>query len=196
MKNFTDNVIISNPDELERKKQAIKQDGTGRLHILSDFDRTLTKAFVNGKNVPSLISVLRDNDYITEEYSKKAKALAERYRPIEDDISIPIEEKKKAMMEWWIKHFELLIESGLNKEHLQKIVDSGIVRFRQGVSEFLDFLKNNEIPLIIISSSGLGGDSISMFLKKHEKLYKNLHIISNFFEWDDNGKIVSFSHLL
>jgi len=80
----------------------------------------------------------------------------------------------------------------LNKEHLQKIVDSGIVRFRQGVSEFLDFLKNNEIPLIIISSSGLGGDSISMFLKKHEKLYKNLHIISNFFEWDDNGKIVSF----
>jgi len=100
MKNFTDNVIISNPDELERKKQAIKQDGTGRLHILSDFDRTLTKAFVNGKNVPSLISVLRDNDYITEEYSKKAKALAERYRPIEDDISIPIEEKKKAMMEW------------------------------------------------------------------------------------------------
>ncbi len=62
--------------------------------------------------------------------------------------------------------------------------------FREGASEFLDFLYKNEIPLVIMSSAGLGGDSISMYLKKQGKLYDNVHIVSNSYKWDSKGNAV------
>jgi 5'-nucleotidase len=88
-------------------------------------------------------------------------------------------------------HFDLLIKSGLDKKDLEKVVDSGKVKFREGFSEFADFLNKNNIPLVIISSSGLGGDATSMYLKKAGKLYKNIHIISNSYRWDENGNAIA-----
>lgn len=39
------NVIITNLKKLEKIKQKIAKDGADKLHILADFDRTLTKNF-------------------------------------------------------------------------------------------------------------------------------------------------------
>ena len=47
------NIIIPNPEKLEKTKKAIAKDGQDKLHILSDFDRTLTKT-----EIPSLIWIL------------------------------------------------------------------------------------------------------------------------------------------
>ena len=187
-----DNIVISNSVELEKVKKAILEQGKDKIHVLADFDRTLTKAFVNDKKILSIISLLRDENYLSSEYSEKAKALANKYHPIEIDLSIPFEEKKKAMHDWWTSHFKLLIKSGLNKKHLEKVIENGNIQFRQGASEFIDFLHEKEIPLIILSSAGLGGDSISMYLKKQGKLYDNVHIISNSYEWDSKGNAIGF----
>ena len=40
-----ENVIITNKQELDKKINAIKKDGKKSLHVISDFDRTLTHAF-------------------------------------------------------------------------------------------------------------------------------------------------------
>jgi cytosolic 5'-nucleotidase 3 len=56
--------------------------------------------------------------------------------------------------------------------------------------EFLNFLKEKGIPLIILSSSGLGKESIESFLKNKGVLSDNIYIISNSFEWDKNGKAI------
>jgi len=183
-------IVISNPEKLEHAKKTILEQGKEKIHVLADFDRTLTKVFVNGKKYPSIISVLRDEDYLSPEYSEKAKALASKYHPIEIDSTIPIEEKKKAMYKWWTQHFDLLIKSGLNKNHLERVVNEGNIQFRKGTPEFLDFLNENKIPLIIMSSAGLGGDSISMYLEKQGKLYDNISIISNSYEWDSDGNAI------
>jgi len=185
-------VIIPYPDRLEETKQLILKQGKDKIHVLADFDRTLTKAFVNGKKIPSIISILRDKDYLSEEYSEKAKALANKYHPIEINPSISMQEKKKAMLEWWTQHFDLLIKSGLNKKHLERVINEENIQFRKGVAEFLDFLYKNGIPLVIMSSAGLGGDSISMYLEKQGKLYNNLYIISNSFEWNSIGNAVTY----
>ena len=50
----------------------ISDDWYDKLHVLSDFDRTLTKHFVDGQKRPSIVSVLRSEGYLWEEYSKKA----------------------------------------------------------------------------------------------------------------------------
>ena len=180
-------VIVVNQKDFDSKKAKMLEAGKVKLHILADFDRTLTKAFVNGESTPSVISELRKGDYISKEYAKKAQELADKYHPIEVDPNLSVEKKKKAMNEWWTKHFGLLIESGLNKRHIQQIIDKGKIQFRNGASEFLDLLYKNNIPLIIISSSGLGGDSIEMFLEKEGKRYSNIDIISNNYIWDENG---------
>ncbi len=186
-----EDIIISDKETLEEKIKKIAETGKEGLHVLADFDRTLTKAFVDGEKIPSLISELRNRNYINEDYSKKAHELFNKYHPIEVDPNVPFEEKKAKMHEWWSKHFELLIKSGLNKKHLKQIVDNGKIQFREGVLEFLDYLHEKDIPLIILSSAGLGGDSISMFLEKHNRKYDNIHIISNSYVWDSEGNAVA-----
>jgi 5'-nucleotidase len=185
------NVIIPNKKELEKSKKIIVKGGAQKLHVVSDFNRTLTTAFFDGKSVPSLISVLRDGNYLTSGYAHKAQALYDKYHPFEIDPKIPKKEKKKLMQEWWTTHFALLIKSGLNKKDLERVVLSNRVKFRNGFSEFIDILKKNSIPLVIISSDGLGGDGISMYLKKEKKLYDNIYIVSNSYEWGRDGGAVA-----
>jgi 5'-nucleotidase len=182
-------ILISNQKEFQIKKDKFISEGSENLHILSDFDRTLTKAFLNGEAMPAIISVLRNENYLSEEYSEKAKALANYYHPIELDPNISFSEKKEKMSEWWNKHFDLLIKSGLNKKNLDRVINEGKVEFREEAEEFLDLLNEEQIPLVIISSSGIG-DLIPMYLKKHGKMHNNIHIIANLYKWDKQGKAI------
>ncbi len=186
-----ENIIIPNPGRLNGLKDNISDGGSEGFHVLADFDGTLIKAFVNGKEVPSMLSVLRDEGYLTPDYPEKAKALFNKYHAIEIDPDIPKGEKKKAMLEWWTKHFELLIRSGLNKKDIEKAITSSRIQLREGTREFLAFLAERNIPLVVMSSSGLGGNAIQMFLEKEECFYQNIYIISNSFEWDEKGRAVA-----
>ena len=187
--------IISNPKNLEKLKSQIKAKGYQNLHILSDFDRTLTYGEIEGIKTPSIISMLRDGNHLSDDYAKKAHALFDKYHLIEIDPSIPLEEKKKAMQEWWETHNKLLLKSELSKSDLEDIVKNGHVRFREGVPEFLDFLYQQNIPLIILSASGCG-DAVQMFFKNIGKDYSNISYVTNQFNWDKNGKAISSKKLL
>lgn len=186
-----ENVLITNKERFEELKNNFKKDGVEKLHVLADFDGTLIQTFVNGKKILSLISVLRDEDYLTPDYPEKAKALYKKYHTIETDLKVSIEEKTKAMEEWWTKHFQLLIDSNLNMKDIEEAMKSSNLVLRDGASEFLDILKDNNIPLVILSSSGIGKESIASYLENKEKLFENIHIISNSFNWDENGKALS-----
>jgi len=186
--------LIPNQEEIEKLFSQFQKDGAKKLHVLADFDRTITKSFVNGKEVRSLMEFFRSSEkYISKDYAEKSTALANFYRPIESDPVITLEEKKDKMEEWWTKHFDLLIESGLNKKHLKTMIENaekeGFLEFREGFFDFLDMLKEKEIPLIIISSSGLGV-TIEMFLDKYKKMYPNVHIITNEYLWDEEGNAI------
>ena len=183
------NLVILNQESLDEKVRKIIEDGAEKLHVVSDFDRTLTKAFVRGVKVPSIISVLRDGNYLTPEYRAKAQEYAKYYGEIERNPNIPIDEKKKAMLEWWTKHFELLIKTGLTRKDIGDVVKSRKVRFRKGAVDFVRSLHKSHIPLIILSSSGLG-DALPMYFQDAEVLFDNVHFITNFYEWDKNGKAI------
>lgn len=92
-------IVISNQGKLDKIKTAMTEDGAANLHVLADFDRTLTCAFVSGEEVPSAISVLRDGSYLTPDYAAKAQVLFNKYHPIEIDPKVSPEDKKKAMEE-------------------------------------------------------------------------------------------------
>ena len=183
-------IIILNPENLEKIKFQIKQGSYQNLHILSDFDGTLTYGKINGVKTPSIISLLRDGNHLTKDYAKKAQAFFNKYHPIEIDPTVSLKEKKKIMQEWWETHNKLLIESGLVKSDLEDIVKNGHMRFRKGVQKFLDFLYQHNIPLVILSASGCG-EAIQMFFQKVGKDYPNIFYLTNKFNWDKNGKAIS-----
>lgn len=187
--------IIPNPENLEVLKSKIKEGGFSNLHVLADFDRTLTYAFVDGVKIPSVISMLRDGKYLASGYAEKAHALFDKYHPIEMDLDISLVDKKKAMQEWWETHFKLLVESGLTRDDLEDIVQDGPVRLREGIPEFLDFLYEQNIPLVILSSCGCG-DAIPLFFKKIGKDYSNIVHVTNRFNWDENGRAISVKGLV
>jgi len=186
-----EDIIISDEKEFAKLKERFKKDCSDKTHILADFDLTFTKAFVNGKIIPSLLSVLRDENYLTPDYSEKAKALYSKYHAIEIDPAAPEEEKKKSMEEWWNLHFDLLIKSSLSKGDIVKAMDSANLVLRDGAVDLLNFLRERNIPIVFLSSAGLGKESISIFLSQRNLLFDNMHIISNSFDWDENGKAIA-----
>lgn len=183
-------IIISDRVKLGEIKEKIIDDGPVKLHVVSDFDKTLTSCFVGGKKIVSLISILRDGHYLSSDYSQKAQALYDKYHPLEIDPNIPPEEKEKIMYEWWSFHYNLLAQSGLNKKDIKKAAETDKISFRPGALEFFDFLNKNEIPLLILSGSGLGEEVISLFLEEHKILYSNIFIVSNTFVWDKNENFI------
>ncbi len=181
------NIVIPNPKNLERVVESISKGGAGKLHILSDFDKTLTKAFIEGQEVHSIIAQIREGRYLTPDYSPRAHALFERYHSIETDSKIPPKEKKKAMHEWWDTHFKLLAECGLDKKIMREIVRKRRLRFREGALEFIDFLHQHHIPLVIMSAAP--GDMLRMYLEQERRMYDNIYIVANLFEFDRKGKV-------
>ena len=177
-----ENIIISNPKKFEEVKNKIISGGADRLQVIADFDNTLTYAHrKDGQRIPSLISILRDGDYISRDYAEKAHELYNKYHPQENEPEISLK--------WWTEHFDLLIKSGLKKKHLEEIANAGIIRLRKGVSEMINYLHEKNIPLIILSSSGVG-DALKMFLEKEKLLYENVYLITNYFEWSENGNAI------
>lgn len=129
---------------------------------------------------------------MVEGYSEKAKSLFKHYHAIEVDSSIPLDERKKAMEEWWTKHSKLLIESGLNKRDLEKVSKSKRIIFRKRTLETIVLLNQKTVPFVILSASGLGDESVIHTLRHHGLYMPNVSVISNKYVWDENGNAIDY----
>ncbi|MFZ2038485.1 MAG: hypothetical protein WAV11_00910 [Minisyncoccia bacterium] len=166
-------------------------DGVDKLQIVADFDGTLTKDFIDGQKVQSIISVLRDHPgYLSSDYQIVAKQLFAEYAPFENDLSISYEDRLAKMHEWWTKHFDLLIKSGLKLEHIEQVATSGIIQFRDGAKEFLKLTHELKIPVIIFSASGLG-EALSIYCQHEGVVYDNIHFVTNSFKWGEKGEAIA-----
>lgn len=184
------NILISNPQEFQRKLNLIISWGSQNFHVIADFDRTLTKGFIDWQPKTSLISVIQDKWYLGPDFSVKSKENFNKYHHIEIDPSVPLEEKKQAMHSRRKDQFELILQSWLTKDIIKHVVDTEEIPFRDWCSDFFDLLKSKEIPLIIFSSSGMWYEWIYYTLQKIDKLCDNIHIISNAFIRDENDKAI------
>lgn len=177
-------------DNFERQKQRLIRGGAVKLKVLADFDRTLTTNFIKGRKAPSLIAALRDSHYLSSDYAAKAQSLYDYYQPFENDPSLSLESKSGLMLEWWRRHFDLLIASGLRQEDIASSIDHKLANLRPGVSEFLSLLAEHNIPLIIFSASGLGRSGLKYFFTRRGLWTDNISLIANDFIWGDKGKAI------
>ncbi|MDD4983906.1 MAG: haloacid dehalogenase-like hydrolase [Candidatus ainarchaeum sp.] len=187
-----DNVVIVNEKEFNRKVEQIKKGGLDNLHIIADFDKTLTTAKVNGKDFKSVIALLREDDYLDKDYIEKAHALYDKYSPFENDHTLSVKEKIKKMEAWWQEHLDLHIEKGLTKNVVDKLCrDTKYkMKFRDSIDKFINVLKDNGVPLLVFSA-GIG-DVIQYFFESKGLLHKDISIISNFYNYDASGRITGY----
>ncbi|HLC86539.1 MAG TPA: haloacid dehalogenase-like hydrolase [Candidatus Nanoarchaeia archaeon] len=170
--------------------EKIKKFKKNNFHVVADFDGTLTKAFVEGQKTHTTIAQIRQGNYLTPDYSARAHALFDEYHPYEISLDLSLIEKCDKMLEWWRKHMELMIECGMNKEVILDIIEKKKIVGREGLAELLNLLAENNIPLLIISA-GLG-DIIKEYLESEGIMHKNIHIISNFYNFDSNEKVIGY----
>ncbi|HLC71511.1 MAG TPA: haloacid dehalogenase-like hydrolase [Candidatus Nanoarchaeia archaeon] len=182
---ITHNIHIKNKDTLSRKIALFK---AHPFHVVSDFDRTLTKAFVDGTKFVSSYALVRDGQYLTPDYPARAHALFEKYHPFEISSTISPRERNEKMVQWWSEHFELMKECGMNKDVIRDIVAQGKIEFRAGALEFLEVLSQHKVPLLIFSAGV--GDIIRELLESAGKIQPNVHLLSNFYFFDEQGRVV------
>lgn len=187
-----DSVMIVQRENYERQKQRLLLGGFSKLQIITDFDRTLTTNFHNGRKTASLISALRESKILSADYTLKAQALYDYYRPLEDDPTLDLVAKKSLMTEWWQRHFDLLIASGLKRSDIFQVVEQNFSCLRDGVSDFLQILARAKVPVTIFSASGLGISGLKHFFKRQGLLSDNLSFVANDFVWDEEGRAKEF----
>ena len=185
-------VHFHNKEILDKKIKEIKTQGFNKLHIVSDFDRTLTKCFFDGKKIPSVIALIREGGYLTKDYPEKAFALFDKYNPIELDNSLDYDYRFEKMQEWWETHEKLLVKSGMHKDVIDNILNKYPKMFREGTVQFLDYLNAHNIPILIFSSGV--GNLIEGYLKKENRLTPNIHILSNTFNFDEKGYAIGYKN--
>ncbi len=169
-------VIISDRKKFNEKLRILKSGGAKALHIITDFDRTLTKEFISCTKVSLSYHPVYEC-FKKEEYKKKIKEMFDYYIPLESDHTLSIEEKSKLMEEWWNRYFELVKEYGITEEDLDREAEKVKWNFREGIDEFFGMLRKSEVPVLIFSAGV--GNLIHFYLKKQGIGEENLRVISN-----------------
>jgi cytosolic 5'-nucleotidase 3 len=187
-----ENVIIPNPEKLQTIINEFKKQGHDKIHVLADFDRTLTTAFVNGEKISSIIAILRKDNILNDVYTKRTEELFEQYHPIEINQDLPMAEKKLKMAEWWDLHNQELLKHSLKQKHLDIVAESPRIALRQNLAEFLTLLNDNQIPVVIMSAGGLGEYVIKKLLERKKVNFPNISIISNAPIFDSQGNLTGF----
>lgn len=152
-----------------------------KLYIVTDFDHTLTT-----KNSQNCWGVLSQIPNVDSEYIIKSKQNNDYYLPIEQNDQINFKIKKENMKNWYSSHVNMLIKYHIKENQINQIGQSKSIMLRKGVTDFLKYTNQNNIPVIIVSA-GIS-NIIEQVLKINNCFYNNIYIISNIFKFK-NGQI-------
>ncbi|KAM9837205.1 7-methylguanosine phosphate-specific 5'-nucleotidase-like [Aulostomus maculatus] len=183
-------VLMRERGKVKETIQAMQRAGVGRLHVISDFDMTLTRFAYNGKRVPTTHNILDNRLLVDEECARSMRELLNTYYPIEIDASLTTEEKLPLMVEWWTKVHQLLIQQGIRKDMLAQAVKESGSMLRDGHKVFFDCLAEHQIPLLIFSAGV--GDVLEELIRQNRVFHPNVHIISNYMDFDLDGVLRAF----
>ena len=156
-----------------------------KSYVLMDFDRTIT-----AHDSSTTWGLLEESQFVDPRYSEESLALYKEYRPIELDHDMPFDIKAKHMEIWHERVGGLLNKYHIFEGTIDKILsNSNGLKLRKGSRNFLEQMHMLGVPVIIVSA-GLG-DFIAKYLQSEHLMFDNITLYSNFFVFDEKGKIIS-----
>lgn len=175
-------------DGFEKKMHAFRSAGLDGVCVVSDWDRTLTyPKTADGQDTTSYLAIVHGG-YLGDGYRDEMARLYVKYRGAELDHTLPEADKLRLMDEWWMAALGLLEDYGLTRAMLEDVSRQDVMILREGAVEFFNLLNAKHIPLQIVSA-GLG-DVIAMFLQARSLKRDNVHLIANWLQFDDAGRVM------
>lgn len=197
------NIFLSKQSLLKLKR--ILEDGAHKLHIIADFDMTLTKNYIfNAKsscwerNISAHGMFMRYSK-ASDKFKRETQSLCDIYYPMEVDQLLTEQEKIPHMVKWWQGAHDLIKEMGFTRRQITEMVQENPVEFREGTEKLFSICEKSRIPVLIFSA-GIA-NVIEEILKRRNlaQNYQLFHILSNrmLFESESvDAKVVGFSEPL
>lgn len=189
--------IYSMSCEFEEKvKKFIK--APKNIAIITDFDFTLTKKYHHDSNCYSSYCVLEFSDHISDNFRKINQDLFQKYAKFENDLTLDFHTRDELVKTWFRDNLDLIVDEKLIKENFQAMVLKAEKKFfyRYGILELFDLVHTHNIPIFIISGGiyEIIEESLKIILPYFQELVdkKLIHILSNKFTYDQNGKISGY----
>ncbi|OZJ01817.1 hypothetical protein BZG36_04814 [Bifiguratus adelaidae] len=182
------NVKIREPGAVRAKLERIIADGKDNLHVISDFDATMStywKDRKSGCRNTSAHGMVGRARVISPECKATTEALLAEYYPIEISRDMTQDEKIPHMIDWWHGAHQALIGEKLTKQDVTEIVSESDILFRDGLKQVLDDCFAKDIPFLVFSA-GIA-DVIEESLKQHGLWHPNMHIVSNKMRFNEQG---------
>lgn len=179
--------MVIKQENLSKKLEGINKDN---VFVVADFDKTITT-----KDSNTTFSLFSKSGFYPEEYTRDREELYQYYRPIELDSKISDEEKYKYMKEWQERAYQLLLKYRVRESDIGRIIDiPDLIDLRSYAVEFMRFLKEQGIPLII-NSAGIG-NFITSLLDRHGCMGDNVFVFSNMLKFLDDEVIDSIDDII
>lgn len=179
-----ENIYMQNSDNVIKKIKKIQQDGIDKLQVVSDFDMTMTKQHISGKDVLSSFGIFYKCKQLPETIKDASTILYGKYRPIEVDPRLALDEKIKAMENWMRETESMLHGIDFDKSEIIEVAKIYGTSLRDGTMPLIQRLNAANVPVLVFSA-GLG-DIVKAVLSNHNILLENVKIISNFLNYKDN----------
>ena len=110
--------------------------------------------------------------------------MLDKYRPIELDPKIPKEEKKPLLAEWMRLSAQLLKGIKFDTKEFEELCELYGHSLRDRTKELFKKLSVKKVPVLVFSA-GLG-DMVESLLKHQDVFYDNIHVVSNFIQFNGN----------
>jgi 5'-nucleotidase len=188
---YASGLAMADRAAVEHKLRAIQSGGPEKLHLVADFDMTLTKYWVNGQRNVSSHGIVMRSHAMTDELRRRTDELYAFYYPMEVSHTLSKEEKTRAMTEWWEKAHEIILESKMKDTDVIDMVQRSKVVFRAGIDKLMERVEELSIPVLVFSA-GLA-NVIEEILRQNNLLLPHLHIVSNVMLFDETGTVRDFA---
>ena len=191
----SETILISPFSSYSNKKDKLVKDGCANLHLIFDFDRTMTSYIGprggRGATCHGIVEARR-----SKELKDRADALNSIFYPIEIDLKRSQESKLPWMRAWYSLVNEILIESGLTRADIEEDVKLANCSLRKGMIEILEWARERSVPVTIFSA-GIGDVIIAVLQQQwRNPLPSKIKIISNMMTFDTSGALRGFSPLI
>jgi len=184
-------VHAKDPATVARKRALILAGGAANLQVITDFDFTITKFWVDGVRGFSSHLILEKCPELSQDYITYARNLHAQYHPIEMSPTLSVEEKIPHMIEWWTKSHNALILADVKKELFSHAVAEAHVAVRDGAGQLFSLCQSKNVQVFVFSA-GLYQIIEEVFRAFLPDALQHVKLVANDMVFDESGKLVAF----
>lgn len=192
LRDVDDAVLVRDPTAVESKLASLASAGLEHVHVVSDFDRTLTQFEHQGRRVDSCHGVIDSSPLLGDAFRAHIKSIFDKYYPLEISPSLSHDERERYMVEWWTQAHSAYFEYGLREHMLPDMLGTSNITLRAHADRVIKGLRHHRVPLFVLSA-GIA-NVIELFLDRHAARPADapVDIVANRMVFGNDGHLAGF----